>query len=220
MKIRIKKRLLLGIIIFVFLNISLKLFIIDVVKVSGVSMEPTLINGSYLLVSKYYGGMRLPRNIFEIPWINNFVYYFIPDKEIDSVLQNTSKKYKHLKKIEIQRGDVVVFNLPFYLNSVAIKRCVGMPGDSINHYVSEKALFPIIPYKGMRLSNESLSIEQQKELRKSYFFKYDNDRKEWISLSNFYFMQGDNKDFSIDSRTWGLVPENHIFAKMLVVIKE
>lgn len=220
MKIRIKKRWLLGSVIFVFVNILLKLFIVDIVKVSGVSMDPTLINGSYLLVSKYHGGMRLPRNIFEIPWINNLIYFFIPDQEIDFVLQNTSKKYKHLKKTEIQRGDVVVFNLPFYLNSVAVKRCVGMPGDSINRFVSENALFSIIPYKGMRLSNEDLSIEQLEKLKKSYFFKYDSDSKEWISLSNFYFMQGDNKDFSIDSRAWGLVPENHIFAKMLVVIKK
>lgn len=219
MKISIKTRCLLGVIIFAFVNILLKLFVVDVVKVSGISMEPALINGSYLLVSKYHGGMRLPRNIFEIPWINNFIYYFIPNKEIDSALQNTSKKYKHLKRVEIQRGDIVVFNLPFYLNSVAIKRCVGMPGDSINRFVSENALFPIIPYKGMRLSNENLSIEQLEELRESYFFKYDKGSKEWISLSNFYFMQGDNKDFSIDSRVWGLVPENHIFAKMLVVIK-
>lgn len=215
MKIRINQRYFWGLVVFFFANITIKLFVLDVVKVLGNSMEPTLVNGSYLLVSKYHGGMRLPQSIFEVPWINNICYFLFSDKYIDSILQKIPREYKYLKKIEIRRNDIVVFNIPYYMSSFAIKRCIGMPGDSIHWYTQKDSLLSVIPYKGMRINNKKFSLEQQHKLKESYYFSYESSTNEWVSTTNFYFMQGDNKEFSIDSRLWGVVPEDHVFAKII-----
>lgn len=69
----------------------------------------------------------------------------------------------------------------------------------------------------MRISKESFLTEEIGSMQKS-FFTYDEMTKEWISKTNFYFVIGDNMDHSVDSRTWGLLPEDHIIGKFLFTL--
>ena len=220
MKKRIKKRwkYAVGITLFIAANILAKVFLIDVVKVKGHSMTPTLQSGSYVLVSRCAAGMRCPRNIFEVPWLNVLCYYLVPHSYIDSTLQNAPHAYRRLVKPRIKRGDIVVFNLPYYLSSTAVKRCIGMPGDSLHLFTPKRGLLPVIPYTGMRLAAGQYTAAQQDTLQRLYFFRPDKASGELVSTTNFYFVQGDNHHGSIGSRTWGLLPEDHIFAKVLFTL--
>lgn len=206
---------IIGLLLFICTNIIIKLFFIDIVKVQGHSMQPTFNNGTYLLISRYSAGMRCPRNIFEIPWVNTLSYYLLPNDYIDKTLFNAPKSYVKLKRSDINRKDVVIFNMPYYLQSTAIKRCIGMPGDSIKHYSPTHEVLSIIPYEGMRIKSGQYSDEQQNILINKYFFKKEKKTDDLVATTNFYFVLGDNSSASIDSRVWGLLPEDHIFAKVL-----
>lgn len=76
----------IGIFSFVAFNIFLKLFIIDIHRIAGDSMYPTLKNGHYVFISKMAYGIRLPRNFFEIPWLGTAAYYCFSDNFIDKQL--------------------------------------------------------------------------------------------------------------------------------------
>ena len=177
-------------------------------------MQPTIGDGNYILVSKYSAGIRCPQNIFEIPWINIIGYYLLPNKYVNTIL-HAKKTYKRLKRPHIKRNDIIIFNMPYYLSSIGIKRCIGMPGDSIKYYSLKNELLPVIPYKGMKVSTRNYSKAQQDTLKHFFLFQNVKGKDELISTMNFYFVQGDNKEYSIDSRTWGILPEDHIFAKFL-----
>ena len=207
-----------GIMLFMIINLLLKLFVVDVFKVHGYSMYPTLNNGSYVFASKLASGVRMPRNVLEIPWLNNVCYYLFPNEWADSVFAHTPNTFKRLGKNTIERNDVVVFNMPYYLSSVGVKRCLGMPGDSIGLYSEKKGLLSVIPYEGMRLDSKLFSLSQQDTLKTKFLFIKDESNNELVATMNFYFLQGDNVESSIDSRMWGLLPEDHIIAKVLFTL--
>ena len=160
----------------------------------------------------------MPRNVLEIPWLNNVCYYLFPNEWADSVFAHTPNTFKRLGKNTIERNDVVVFNMPYYLSSVGVKRCIGMPGDSIGLYSEKKGLLSVIPYEGMRLDSKLFSLSQQDTLKTKFLFIKDESNNELVATMNFYFLQGDNVESSIDSRMWGLLPEDHIIAKVLFTL--
>ncbi len=100
----------------------------------------------------------------------------------------------------INRGDIVVFWYPKNPSQSFIKRVIGVPGDEIritngklyinNSYVSE-------PY---------LSAEYTSNVMPNRY---------WIVDEHHYFVMGDNRDASNDSRAWGLVPEKYIYGKAI-----
>lgn len=107
-------------------------------------------------------------------------------------------EYRWAPKIE--RGDIVVFWFPDDPSKSYIKRVVGLPGDTVEMR------------EGTVLINGS-------PLNETYL-----DPKENLSTRgqpavyvkpNYYFVMGDNRDNSSDSRTWGLVPKKYIYGKAL-----
>lgn len=113
------------------LAILLRVFFIEVFSIPSSSMEDSLLPGDKVLVSKLAYGPRLPVSPYEIPWIN-LIWYLQekPDINSDSVYW----KYKRLQGINgIRRNDVMVFVHPLWggRNNFFIKRCVGLPGDTL-----------------------------------------------------------------------------------------
>ena len=174
-------------------------FVIQAFRVPSESMENTLLIGDFLLADKLHfandGGM----------W-----HWLLPYRPI-------------------QRGDVVVFHYPVDPTQYFVKRVIGIPGDRIR--LQNKAVF----VNGSRLE-ESYVIHSTPnfEAYRDNFpiherLPLDVDRKwsrelnrhidhgELVVPKDDYFVMGDNRDQSLDSRYWGFVPRGNIMGRPLVI---
>jgi len=174
----------------------LRSFLVEPFQIPSSSMVPTLEVGDYILVNKYTYGIRLP------------------------VLRT-----KVLPLNEPKRGDVMVFFPPHMNDTYFIKRVVGLPGDTITYrdkrlYVNgtgvpEEAL-AVLPegaarYRlGLETLGEASHLVQVNEARPAADFSV-------LVKPGHYFMMGDNRDNSSDSRVWGQVPEKDIVGKAFAV---
>ncbi len=115
----------IGVLVF---SITVRLIGFEIYAIPTPSMENTILVGDKVLVSKLKLGPSLPRSICEIPWVNLF---FCFNKAYAESTQASEWGYKRLSGYsKIERGDVLVFNHP-QLNLVFIKRCIGLPGDTV-----------------------------------------------------------------------------------------
>nr|AMK59327.1 signal peptidase I [uncultured bacterium UPO53] len=171
----------------------LRSFLFEPFTIPSGSMLPTLQVGDYILVNKFIYGLRLP------------------------VLGTTL-----LPLGEPHRGDVMVFKYPEDTSVNFIKRVIGVPGDHVRVengrvYVNdaelprEKADFP---------DAESWELYyREKTGEVSHLIRHEEGREatspqgEWVVPAGSYFMMGDNRDNSRDSRYWGFVPERLIVGK-------
>lgn len=194
----------------------LRSFMIEPFKIPSGSMIPTLQVGDFILVNKFTYGIRLP---------------VINKKIIDINLP--------------QRGDVMVFRYPEDPSLDYIKRVVGIPGDKVA-YQNKRLSINGTPVETTRVEDylhpERLYYSQQ-FVEKADAFEHrtlnDVDAPGFISdASQFpgrdhclynnagvictvpaghYFMMGDNRDNSRDSRFWGFVPEQNIVGKAFFI---
>lgn len=74
------------------LYILLRIFFFDIYHISGNSMEPTLSDGDYVFVSKTVWGPRLPRSLYEIPWVNYLTYLY----PFNLLVHRPTQQYKRL----------------------------------------------------------------------------------------------------------------------------
>ena len=195
----------------------LRSFLYEPFKIPSSSMVPTLLIGDLILVNKYAYGIRLP----------------VLNKKIIEVG-------------EPQRGDVMVFKYPKDMTMDYIKRVIGVPGDKITYEnkrltVNGKA----VEYAPMEdyLEEDSLELRQQytealpntthrilmvKGQRAFNPSQVDNfpNREACVYTDEAftctvpagnYFMMGDNRDNSADSRYWGFVPDKNIVGKAFFV---
>ncbi|PZP26616.1 MULTISPECIES: signal peptidase I [Pseudomonas] len=187
----------------------LRSFLVEPFQIPSGSMKPTLEVGDFILVNKFAYGIRLP--------------------VLDS------------KVIEVgdpQRGDVMVFRYPSDPNVNYIKRVVGLPGDKVR-YTTDKHLFvndqpvaeQLIGEEPGTLGSAVLYKEQLGEaehlIRKEMSRYRAEPGREWTVPGGHYFMMGDNRDNSNDSRYWndpkipkdvlGMVPDRNIVGKAFAV---
>lgn len=101
-----------------------------------------------------------------------------------------------------QRGDVIVFRSPAYPSQNFIKRVIGLPGEEV---IIEKGVIKIIK------EGEEVILDESEYL-------YDNTNGDThVVLNNQqYFVLGDNRDSSYDSRRWGPLPEENIIGKVFL----
>lgn len=195
----------------------LRSFLFEPFKIPSGSMVPTLMVGDLILVNKYHYGVRLP-------------------------VINT----KILDNNPVQRGDVMVFRYPVDPRVDYIKRVVGLPGDTVT-YVNQQLSINGQPVQTVPqgefydedslryapLFTEKLGDVEHRILvnpqQGSYYgvqpkrFPFaENCRYSAEGLSctvppGHYFMMGDNRDNSQDSRFWGFVPDDHIVGKAFFV---
>jgi len=194
----------------------LRSFLFEPFKIPSGSMIPTLQIGDLILVNKFHYGIRLP-------------------------VLNT----KLTEGTPVQRGDVMVFRYPPKPNVDYIKRVVGVPGDEVA-YLNKKLTINGQPIETQALPDyfddstmryfkhfsEKLGSQPHQSIQ-------DNDRPAFVPgvdpfphsencqytvegvrckvPAGHYFMMGDNRDNSLDSRYWGFVPDANIVGKAFFV---
>jgi signal peptidase I len=205
---------LFPVIIIVFL---LRSFLFEPFKIPSGSMVPTLLVGDLILVNKFHYGIRLP----------------VINKKI---LDNNA----------VKRGDVMVFRYPPDPRVDYIKRVVGLPGDEVA-YLNQKlringqevpttAQAEFYDEDSLRVAprfTEKLGTLEHSILvdpRRGSFYGGDDKRFPFHENCRYspegvvckvpqghYFMMGDNRDNSQDSRYWGFVPDENIVGRAFFV---
>jgi len=180
----------------------LRSFLVEPFRIPSGSMIPTLWTGDFILVNKFAYGIRLP---------------VLNDKIINIG--------------EPHRGDVVVFRYPEDPSTDYIKRVIGLPGDHIAYH--DKTVFingvkADQRYKGpftafptgipmpSRLEVESLGDKKHIMVIHPGFYGR-LEQGEWTVPPHSYFMMGDNRDNSNDSRAWGFVPEKNLIGRAFMI---
>ncbi|MEW5994138.1 MAG: signal peptidase I [Candidatus Zixiibacteriota bacterium] len=174
----------------VILALVIKTSIVEAYKIPSQSMEDTLLVGDFLLANKFVYGSRVPLVNRRLPAIK-----------------------------EPQRGDVVIFIYPMDGVTKYIKRCVAVPGDTV--LVRNKELlvngerFPDPP-TSKYIDSTSTGQRVIQPRRPGGADSRDNFGP-YVVPPNRYFMMGDNRDNSYDSRYWGAVHKDMILGEALVV---
>ncbi len=179
-----------------FVVFVLRSFLVEPFQIPSSSMVPTLEVGDYILVNKFTYGIRLP------------------------VIRT-----KVLELNEPQRGDVMVFFPPHMNDTYFIKRVIGLPGDTVSY--RNKQIF----VNGERVAREPATDQDGSDPRyhlghetlgeAEHLMQVDalrpaTDFYEVVKPGH-YFMMGDNRDNSSDSRVWGQVPERDIVGKAFAI---
>lgn len=194
----------------------LRSFLFEPFKIPSGSMIPTLLVGDLILVNKFTYGVRLP-------------------------VLNT----KITEGTPPQRGDVMVFRFPPKPSMDYIKRVVGVPGDTVA-YLNKRLTINGVPVpttqlpeyfdedamRYFRQMEETVGDKKHRLLNDDHVpaFVAGVDKFEGREGCNYtiegvtckvpaghYFMMGDNRDNSLDSRYWGFVPEANIVGKAFFV---
>ncbi|HEX8922222.1 MAG TPA: signal peptidase I [Pyrinomonadaceae bacterium] len=105
---------------------------------------------------------------------------------------------------QLKRGDIVVFWFPDDPSKSYIKRIIGLPGEIIE--IREGRIY--IRSQGREQLLEEPYLDPQRNLSRA------NKGPEEVK-AHYYYVMGDNRDASSDSRYWGLVPEKYIYGKAL-----
>jgi signal peptidase I len=179
-------------------------FIAEPFRIPSSSMMPTLLIGDFILVNKFAYGVRLP-------------------------VLNT----KVLDLGEPQRGDVIVFRFPDDPRVDYIKRVIGVPGDQIAYrdkvvYVNGEpvAQDEVGAYQGAGagadMTGSTLKVEHLPTVDHQILHRrgggfFPAHEGPWTVEAGHYFVLGDNRDNSQDSRFWGFVPEQNLVGKAFLI---
>lgn len=191
-------------------------FIIEPFKIPSGSMVPTLLVGDFILVNKFEYGLRLP-------------------------ITNT----KITQGSPLSRGDVVVFRYPKDESVDYIKRVIGLPGDTVAYQDKQLTIngqpvpeTPLPDFFDDERQNYAKQFEETIGNRKNAILNnpavppfvmgaYDYPYRDNCTYNSrgvickvppgHYFMMGDNRDNSADSRYWGFVPDQNIVGRAFFI---
>ena len=196
----------------------LRSFLFEPFKIPSGSMIPTLMINDLILVNKFHYGVRLP--------VSNL-----------KIFDNHSP----------ERGDVMVFRYPPKPSLDYIKRVVGLPGDEVAYLnkkitvngkpLDTAALPEFFDEDALRYTKQFQEVAADGQ--RKYRILNEDDRPSFVQATEdfpfrencryssegvvckvppgHYFMMGDNRDNSMDSRYWGFVPEKNIVGKAFFV---
>jgi signal peptidase I len=179
----------------------LRSFLVEPFTIPSGSMLPTLEVGDYILVNKFDYGLRLP------------------------VLGS-----KIMPVGEPQRGDVIVFRYPVHPETNFIKRLVGLPGDHVvvdgeKVTINGKPLPETLDHPDPEVNPWQLYFSEQLGqhthlVRQLVGVEGNDPRMQFVDVivpPGEYFMMGDNRNESDDSRYWGFVPDRNIVGKAVYI---
>ena len=173
----------------------LRSFLFEPFQIPTGSMIPTLAVGDFILVNKFSYGIRLP---------------VVGTKIVDIA--------------EPKNGEVMVF-IPPHQDEYFIKRVVGIPGDTVRYqdktlYINGKrqnqtfvAQIPPVNPRVLQYREKLGNVEHL--IQRNPYRETSVD--EWVIPEGHYFMMGDNRDQSSDSRYWGLVSEHNIVGRAVAI---
>lgn len=179
----------------------LRSFVVEPFRIPSGSMLPSLQVGDFILVNKFAYGLRLP--------------------------------VVNLKVLELgdpERGDVAVFRFPRDPSVNYIKRIIGLPGDRIVY--DEKKLYVngelmeqgratsyTVQQNGAVLYEAARLIERLDGVEHDILLspQADHSPREYTVPPGHYFVMGDNRDHSNDSRYWGFVPEQNLVGEAFLI---
>jgi signal peptidase I len=161
-------------------------WVLQAFKIPSGSMEKNLLIGDHILVNKFVYG----------PTISPLEEKLLPIRKV-------------------RRGDVVVFKYPEDPNRDFIKRCMGLPGDTMK--MIDKDLY----INGRHVNDSSFTYYADAESYPRDLFFHpkrvrDNFGPKTVAPGT-YFCMGDNRDNSNDSRYWGTVPESYVKGRAFMV---
>ncbi|MEO1078078.1 MAG: signal peptidase I [Pseudomonadota bacterium] len=174
----------------------LRSFLVEPFQIPSSSMVPTLEVGDYILVNKFTYGVRLP------------------------ILRT-----KVLNLGEPKRGDVMVFFPPHMNKTYYIKRVIGLPGDVVTYrskrlYVNDEPVpfeqLAVVPDARGRMKVGLAELGGRRHLLQENLLRPGRDFTVIVKPGH-YFMMGDNRDNSSDSRVWGQVSERDIVGKAFAI---
>lgn len=179
------------------LVLLIRSFLIQPYKVPTGSLEPTIMPGDFIAVNQFSYGLRLP--VFR------------------TKIYNIG---------EPKRGDITLFYFPGDNKTIYVKRVIGVPGDHISYQNKVLSINGDRAWQvplGMDLDIEGnysvpvqVRTEQLDGVTHKIFVKpgfRPGENFDIVVPSGHYFMMGDNRDDSDDSRDWGFVPEANIIGK-------
>ncbi len=110
------------------------------------------------------------------------------------------------------RGDIIVFKYPLNPSLNYVKRVIGVPGDRVTIGDGKVTVYNNSYPNGLQLREPYLQEDQ--------ITKVNGEEKDrtWVVDDNRYFVMGDNRDHSDDSRSWGLVPKENIVGRAWMTI--
>lgn len=180
----------------------LRSFVAQPYRVPTGSLEPTVLGGDFILVNQYQYGLHFP------VWHKKIIDFSKP-----------------------QRGQIVLFFYPVNTDFTFVKRVIGLPGDTISYI--NKVLY--INGKEMKQTFQEYGVAASDD-RKGYPVAIYNEDLDGIKHKiyarttfppiNFYnlkvpagkyFMMGDNRDSSDDSRFWGFVREDELIGRAIFI---
>lgn len=185
----------------VLIVLLLRSFLFEPFRIPSGSMMPTLLIGDFILVNKFTYGVRLP-------------------------VLNT----KVIELGEPERGDIVVFRFPKQPTVDYIKRVIGLPGDRIAYF--DKKVYvngqPVAQTslgryqgvgQGMNMTGSEHKEEDLTGIKHSILVTPGAASVEdvFVVPEGRYFVMGDNRDNSNDSRYWGTVPEANLVGRAFFI---
>lgn len=173
-------------------------FIVQAFQIPSESMEKTLLIGDYLLVDKVHFGH------------GGITSWLMP--------------YSDLK-----RGDIVVFHYPVDPSQHFVKRVIGLPGDHI--LLRDKTVFvndtPLPEEYAVHVTGDhnlyrdnfpsDIDLTGQVDSKWRTELRQRLQNGELVVPADEYFVMGDNRDHSLDSRYWGFVPRANIVGRPLLI---
>ncbi|MHB1587655.1 MAG: signal peptidase I [Acidiferrobacteraceae bacterium] len=179
----------------------LRSFIVEPFRIPSGSMIPTLHVGDFILVEKFAYGLRLP----------------VLNKEI-------------LSTGEPHRGDVMVFRYPRNPDEDFIKRVVGLPGDHVVYknkelYINGRLVPRYDPRPYLYAESGDRYIDAREYTEKLGKVTHHiilipgmyGPPQSFVVPPHEYFVMGDNRDLSNDSRYWGYVPEQNLVGRAVLI---